>query len=222
MKSLKLYTETDYPRKLNISITQIGGGKHSLFNQAMVRRGVYKTSTFKVRDYGPDFTEYSDDLSPIIQISEEKIHLNVNRKYTVKNLSLLSLIESSLAELFTESLKIDLLKIEIMLQLFKGEDMFYNKGVLFMEFFEAESIYEACEFFADLQIYLYNVAKMLVSEYTHDFFIDKELNNELTLSKTDSYDGKYSYFGDSKFYFLDESIYSSFRSIFKEELDLVQ
>jgi hypothetical protein len=50
--------------------------------------------------------------------------------------------------------------------------------------------------------------------------IDKESDGELTLSKTDSYDGKYRYFGDVKFYFLDESIYSSFRSIFKEELDL--
>ena len=63
---------------------------------------------------------------------------------------------------------------------------------------------------------------MLVTEYGHDFLINKDLYGELSLSKTDSYDEKYSYFGDVKFYFLGESIYASFRSIFKEKLDLIK
>jgi len=215
MKSLKLYTRTNYSRKLNLDINLVGGGDSELLNSEMVRRELYKKSSFKVRDYGPEFPEYSGNLMPLVKNVEKKIVENKNREYEVKDLSLLSLIETVLIETMKRSILTDLLKIEILLRLFKQEDMFYNKGVLFMDFFEAESIYKACEFFADLQIYLYDVAKKLVSEYKHDFLINKELNGELTLSKTDSYDEKYGYFGGVKYYFLDESIYSSFRSILK-------
>lgn len=222
MKKLKIFSKTEYNRRLNLEIDPIGGGKLSLLNKEMIRRGLYKKSSFKLRDYGPELTGYSGDLTPLVKEIEEKIEVNVNREYKVKNLSLLNLIEIVLIETMKRAIPTDLLKIEILLRLFKQEDMFYNKGVLFMNFFEAESIYKACDFFSAFQQYLYDVAKMLVSEYKHDFLIDKELNDELTLSKTDSYDGKYRYFEEINFYFLDESIYSSFSSIFKDELDLVK
>ncbi|TXT60638.1 MAG: hypothetical protein BAJALOKI2v1_90052 [Promethearchaeota archaeon] len=222
MKKLKIYSKTDYPRRLNLQVDPIGGGKLSLLNKEMMGRGFYKKSSFKLRDYGPELNGYSGNLTPLVKDIEKKIEENINREYEVKNLSLLSLIEIVLIETMKRSIPIDLLKIEILLRLFKQEDMFYNKGVLMVQFFEAESIYKACDFFSALQQYLYDIAKMLITEYGHDFLINKKLKGELSLSKTYSYDEKYSYFGDVKFYFLDESIYASFRSIFKEKLDLIK
>jgi hypothetical protein len=195
MKTLKIYSEGNIQRKIAFLPLQLGGEKPKMFYQEMDRRGVIKLK--------PMGMPYEGSLLPISQKTDENIKERSNREYAVENLSLLSLIESVLVEVQTDYIKIDLLKIEILLILFQKEEIFRYKERLFKDYKKASSITKAYDFFVILQSFLYDIGKMLVTECHHDFLINKGYVGELKMTPTNEFEEIFEYFADMEYYFLD-------------------
>jgi hypothetical protein len=173
----------------------VGGNTFFIFAEEMVRRGLYKKVPFQISEGGETFTNYEGDLTLISRKTDKYIEERLNKEYSVHDLSLLTLIESVLVETSKTKIPIDTLKIEILLLLIDKEEKFQISDRLMYIYKEhTPSIYEYWHFFPVLQGYLFNLAKKLVSEYKHDFLINKEFNGEFTLTPTDGYDERYEYF----------------------------
>ncbi len=205
MDTLRLYTKTDNRRKLKLEGVGVGGGAFFLLNEEMARRGVYKKlpfqyvrgreRTYNLKEGRHTFYEYRGSLASISKKTDKNIEERPNKEYSVHDLSLLSLIESVLVETAENDVNVDTLKIEILLLLIEKEERFQISGRLMHIYKEyTPSIYEYWHFFPVLQGYSFNLAKKLVSEYKHDFLINKEFNGELTLTPTEGYDQIYEYF----------------------------
>jgi hypothetical protein len=105
------------------------------------------------------------------------------------------LIESVLVETSEIDIEVDTLKIETLLPLFHKNEIFPNSEDL-MEVYRDQppSISEPWHFFPVLQGYLFDIGKMLVEEFQHDFLIDKEFGGDIRLTPTQDYDEIYEYF----------------------------
>ncbi len=194
MKNLKLYSETDLKRKIIIDTALAGGQNINRFEIEMHRRGLLKAEPV-MELYGKSYgTAYVGDLTPLIFEVEKHITEEENKQYLVKDLSLLELIEVILIEAIYPEIKIDTLKLEIFLTLCNQERMFRNKEHLMYEFNLSGTIYDTEGFFPVLQSYFYCIGKILVTEYRHDFLINKELYETIVLSPTEGYSEKYQYF----------------------------
>jgi hypothetical protein len=190
---IHIYTHMNIDRKIphyDIDPPHTGGAFFNHLDGEMVRRGWYKTEEGK---FG---MRYTGDLTPIIEECDKHIIERTDKTYAIKNLSLLSLIESFLIETYEENIPIDPLKIEILLILFKKFDIFKNKKDLMETFHESKSLDKALFFFSVLQSYLFSVGKMLVVQQKHDYLINKTFDGDVTLTPADGYDSKYGYFSD--------------------------
>jgi hypothetical protein len=198
IENLKLYRGTNLPRKIKI---QCFGKKALLerrrfFRDEMVRRGYIFQ---KIESgYVFDFSAYQKTRNKIIIWNKEK------RDYSFKNLSLLSLIELSVSEIF--SVKLDLIKIETYYLLFNMYKIFKFKE--FISFchkrgFDPFDFYKGpVSFFLDyLYLYLFDIAKMLVSNLGHDLGIKKDFCEDISLYPMKKYDEKFIYFSEIPFYF---------------------
>ncbi|TXT58328.1 MAG: hypothetical protein BAJALOKI2v1_390002 [Promethearchaeota archaeon] len=199
MKSLKLYTETNYQRWIDIDLPVAGGDNLYRLDNEMVRRGIYKTEPGIIM-YGKTYgTKYVGDLSPISQKPDKFIEEKENKIYSVKGLSLLSLVEATLVEITENSLKVDLLKLEILLLLINKEKIFRNLDSVMLRFGESPTIFKACPFIIVLRSYLYNIGKMIITEFRHDFLINKSFQAELNIIPSKGYDKIYQYFAKMKY-----------------------
>jgi hypothetical protein len=206
MRKLKIYTETRYQRIVKLDLPVAGGDNLVKFDKEMVRRGLYHTEPGFIM-YGKNYADkYVGDLSPISQKPDKFIKLKEKKKYSVKDLPLLSLVEAVLVEITESSLKADLLKLEIILLLINKEAIFRNFDRVMLRFRESPSIFEACPFIIVLRSYLYDIGKMLVDEYKHDFLINKAFDGEIQVTPTESYEDIYVYFSEMKYHFLKEKL----------------
>jgi hypothetical protein len=214
MDTLKIYTGTRYKRKVEVEGSIVGQGDFESMDEEMVRRGLYKKIFYQFEDYlSPltydlqegrmTFVKYEGSLTSISRKTDANIKMRPIKEYAVKNLSLLALIESVLVETAESEIRVDTIKLEILLLLIDGHELFQDKKELLRTYREdTPSIYEYWEFFPTLQGYLFDIAKLIVEECEHDFLINKAFHGELTLTPTDDYDKKYEYFKKNEYYFV--------------------
>ena len=195
MEKIKIYTQSQLHRKLDLKIPRLGGENPSLLNKEMVRRGILKIEPYEFME-GVILDRHVGDLNEISKGTDVYINEKNNKIYSIQNLSLLNLIESILIEVEKKSVKVDLLKIEILLILSEKSNIFPNNEKLIYRFREASSIYDAPYFFLVLQSYLYSIGRKLVSYIKHDFVIHKNLNGKLSLTPRQEYDQKFEYFSE--------------------------
>lgn len=212
MDSLKIYTGTRYKRKAEVEGSICGQADFPSLRKEMARWGLLKEVSFQFEGGGitytlskdkPTFTTYKGDLSSISRKTDANIKTRPIKEYAVKNLSLLALIESVLVETSESEIRVDTIKLEILLLLIGNHELFRDKEELMRTYREeTPSIYEKWEFFPTLQGYLFDISKLIVEEYKHDFLINKTFRGGLTLTPTDDYDKKYEYFKKNKYYFV--------------------
>lgn len=203
MDTLKIYTGTRYKRKVEMEGSVVGQGDFDSLYEEMVRRGLLTTYTYKILEGGMNHIGYEGSLTSISRKTDANIKTRPIKEYAVKNLSLLALIESVLVETAESEIRVDTIKLEILLLLIDGHELFQDKKELLRTYREdTPSIYEYWEFFPTLQGYLFDIAKLIVEECEHDFVINKAFHGELTLTPTDDYDKKYEYFKKNEYYFV--------------------
>jgi hypothetical protein len=200
---LKLYRETDFPRK----IRAIYFG-----DKRLVERELFFKKELNRRGLVTQLDKYSSELDTVeikrsanVKIREVK----EKKDYIVKELSFLHFIECMISERASE--RLDGIKMEICLVLFHKYDLFQNVKEMMKQYKERGiSIFEPMvhnnvaivSFLDDLYIYLFDVGKMLVSELRHDFFIHKDLCGELKLVPIKRFDDKYSYFSEIPYFYM--------------------
>jgi hypothetical protein len=214
MDTLKIYTETKYKRKVEVEGSICGQGDFGSMDEEMVRRGLYEKVAYQYEDYlspptyelqegRTTFVDYKGDLTPISRKTDANIKTRPIKEYAVKELSLLALIESVLVETAKSKIKVDTIKLEILLLLIDSHELFRDKEELMRTYREdTPSIYEYWEFFPTLQGYLFDIAKLILEEYKHDFLISKSFREGFSLTPTTDYDKKYEYFKKNEYYFI--------------------
>lgn len=199
---VKIYEHTDLPRKIEFTAYQ-----RSNLNEQwdIVRREIVK------RGYKVGETRTGDiiNTSSLEKEVDSKIFLKKKlRDYSVNNLSLLEFIECLSLE--GPAIETDIVKIDLLLTLIKKYDIFKNSDKALthyrkrgLELFTEEKWKsEIGIFLDDIQFYILDIGKLVVTEYKHDFLINKEIGEEPTLLPMEGYDKKFEYFFEIPYHFL--------------------
>jgi hypothetical protein len=201
---LKLYRETDFPRKIKAIYMGIGkdlGKRERFFRKELDRRGLVTP----LDKYSREIDTVEIKRTANLKIRE----LREKKDYIVEDLSLLHFIECVISESSHE--RLDLIKVEICLILFHQYDMFTNVEDMMRKYEERGlSIFDIpsyndvaiVTFLDDLYIYLFDVGRMLVSELGHDFLISKRIGMEPLLTPNQGYDEKYEYFKEIPYFYM--------------------
>jgi len=200
---LKLYCETEFPRRIKARLFGMKEfwERQQVFEHELDRRGLVT-----------QLDKYSRKLhvQEIKKSANSKIReFRDKRDYTVENLSFLHFIECMISE--GTGYPLDIIKVEICLVLFHKYDIFKNIEGMMEEYKEyGLSIFDKMpgnevaltSFLDDLYIYLFDVGKMFVSEFGHDFRIHKELKGELELIPIQLFDEKFTYFSEIPYFYI--------------------